>query len=139
MVEINNSRKKILTFIFTGSLVFVFALVVLGAALSPPTPEHVVSDILAGLADQDLQALEENVTQSVQRNLQAAVLAEDESRWQLFWSDGPQLFEQFRIDEVSTVGDQAVVTVYYGPGLIQAADFILLRVGKRWKVSGISD
>jgi hypothetical protein len=127
------------TYISTGAVVLVLALIVLVAALSPPAPENVVSDMLDSLARKDVQSLEKVVSSPVLKDLQATTLAVDESRWQLFWQDGSQLFEHYRIDEVQIDGDQAVVTVYYGPGLIQADDFLLRREGRRWKVYGTTD
>ncbi|HBI57381.1 MAG TPA: hypothetical protein DG577_05920 [Firmicutes bacterium] len=139
MTKPDNSRTKLLTYISTGAVVLVLALIVLVAALSPPAPENVVSDMLNSLARKDVQAMEKFVSSPVLENLQATTLTVNESRWQLFWQDGSQLFEHYRIGEVVISGDQAVVTVYYGPGLIQADDFLLHREGRRWKVYGITD
>lgn len=139
MTKPDNSQTKLKTYIFTGAIVLVLALIVLLAALSPPAPESVVSDMLHSFARRDIQALEKCVSRPVLEDLRATTLKADESRWQLFWQDGSELFQSFEIEKADISGDQAVVTVYYGPGLIQADDFLLRREGRGWKVYGTTD
>lgn len=139
MTKPDNSQTKLKTYIFTGAVVLVLALIVLLAALSPPAPESVVSDMLHSFARQDIQALEKCVSSSILEDLQATTLKAEESRWQLFWQDGAELFQHFKVEKADISGDEAVVTVYYGPGLIQADDFFLRREGRGWKVYGATD
>jgi hypothetical protein len=137
LTNADKTKKPLTAYIVSGAVVLVLAAVVLIAALSPPAPEKVVSGMLDSLAKQDLGALEKFVSPSVLEEM--AALSEDQSRLQAFWQEGAQLFSQYQLGETAVSGDQAMVTVYYGPGLIQVEDFILRREGWRWRVSGLGD
>lgn len=139
MTKAANTKTKLVTYIFSAAVVLALVLIVLGAALAPPTPEKVVSNLLAGLAAQNLDALAESVSRPLFEDLQAAARSENESRWQTYWENGPTLFEHYQIDETFIAGDQAVVTVFYGPGLIQTEEFHLRRESKHWQVFTIGD
>lgn len=138
MTEPQGSQNKRLTYIITGAVALVLTLVVLAATFSPPGPENAVTGMLKSFASKDAQALEEFVYPSVLDSVQSQE-PDNESRWQVFWREGHQLFQHYNIDEAEFNGDEAVVTVYYGPGLIQADDFLLRREGRQWKVYGVKD
>ena len=132
MTKPENSRPRLITYITTGAVVLVLALIVLLAALSPPVPENVVSAMLVSFTRKDVKSLEKYLSNPVREYFQESALGEDAARWQVLLNDGSLLFKQYRIGEVTITGDQAVITVYYGPGLIQADDFLLRREGRRW-------
>lgn len=139
MTKPENSRPKFVTYITTGAVVLVLALIVLLAALSPPGPEVVVNRMLDSLAQKDVKSLEKYLSNPILEYFQESALGEDAARWQALLNDGSQLFQQYSIDEATITGDQAIITVNYGPGLIQDYEFLLRREGRRWKVYGIHD
>ncbi|HQE02734.1 MAG TPA: DUF4878 domain-containing protein [Bacillota bacterium] len=139
MTEPKDSQNKRLTYIITGAVTLVLTLVVLAATFSPPTPENAVTGMLDSFVHKDVETLEKYVHPSVLDSVQAEDFENDESLWQVFWREGHQLFEHYNVDEAVINGDEAVVTVYYGPGLIQADDFLLRREGRNWKVYDVKD
>ncbi|HOC07025.1 MAG: hypothetical protein ACOX21_00890 [Bacillota bacterium] len=139
MTEPKDSRNKRLTYIITGAVTLVLTLVVLAATFSPPTPENAVTGMLDSFVHKDVETLEKYVHPSVLESVQAQVSVYSDSLWQVFWQDGDLLFEHYNVDEAVINGDEAVVTVYYGPGLIQADDFLLRREGRNWKVYDVKD
>ncbi|HPZ23117.1 MAG TPA: DUF4878 domain-containing protein [Bacillota bacterium] len=139
MTEPKDSQNKRLTYIITGAVTLVLTLVVLAATFSPPTPENAVTGMLDSFVHKDVETLEKYVHPSVLDSVQAEDFENDESLWQVFWREGHQLFQHYNIEEAEFNGDEALVTVYYGPGLIQADDFLLRREGRKWKVYGVKD
>ncbi|NLO88669.1 MAG: DUF4878 domain-containing protein [Firmicutes bacterium] len=136
MATSNQPRdKQKMLFITTGAVTLVLALIVVYAALTPQPPEMVVSGMLDSLAQQDYGAAEKYVAGPAREQLQAAAESVSNSRWNLFWDEGAELFAQYRIGEVQVTGDEAEVLVYYGPGLIQEEIFHLRKVDGRWKVT----
>ena len=139
MTKPENSRPKLVTYITTGAVVLVLALIVLLAALSPPAPENVVSGMLDSFTRKDIKSLEKYLSNPVLDYFQESAIGEDAFRWQALLQDGPQLFENYFVHDAIITGDRATITVNYGPGLIQADDFLLRREGRRWKIYGIEN
>ncbi len=139
MTEPKSNQNKLVTYIVTGAVTLVLAVVVLVAIFSPPAPENAVGGMLDSFAHKDAQALEKYVHSSVLDSVQIEPLGSDVSPWQIFWRDGGQLFDYYNISEAKIDGDEAHVTVNYGPGLIQEDDFLLRREGRQWKVYGVND
>lgn len=134
----NVQPRNYLRYATSGGVILVLALIVLLAALAPPAPEKVVSDLLVGFANQDRVAVENAVTSPLFAEIMLSAETSD-SPWPLFWSDGQRLFEDFRIADAVVEGDRATITVLYGPGFIRVQDFQLQREGKSWLVVGLGD
>lgn len=139
MAQPDDSRRQKIMVISTVAVTLVLTLIVLFAAFSPPSPEGVVNGMLNCLAEQDAEGLNKYVSGSALADLQAAAAGPSSSRWNMFWDNGAELFEDFRIGEVQISGNQAVVIVYFGPGLIQEEEFILRQENRRWKVYDINE
>ena len=138
MTEPKDSRNKRLTYIITGAVTLVLPWWFWPRPF-PPTPENAVTGMLDSFVHKDVETLEKYVHPSVLESVQAQVSVYSDSLWQVFWQDGDLLFEHYNVDEAVINGDEAVVTVYYGPGLIQADDFLLRREGRNWKVYDVKD
>lgn len=130
----DSRRKKIMVLASTAAVTLVFVVIVLFAAFSPPPPEGVVSGMLESFAAGDANRLKTYIAGSAEESLLAAIESQENSRWRTFWDDGQELFREFRVGEVLVRGNQAVVTVYYGPGLILEEEFVLYRTKGSWKV-----
>lgn len=133
MTQPKGPQRKQLVLGSTVAVILVFTLIVLFAAFSPPSPEGVVSRMLDSLARQDMEAFKQEVTQAVQQEL-ASTRTLDSSRWEVFWAQGPELFDNYRIGKVKVSGDEAEVLVFYGPGLIQEELFSLRKLDGGWQV-----
>jgi len=139
VIRPDDSRsKKVMVLASTITVTLVLALIVLFAALSPASPERVVSEMLKNIAEQDSAGLENFVAGSAEESLLNAD-SQDNSRWRFYWGNGKELFTDFRVAEVQVSGNQAVVLVLYGPGLFHEEEFILYRHNRRWKVYDIND
>jgi len=133
----DNSRNKNQLMLISTIVVSVVLLgIVLAAALSPPGPERVVSEVLDSFVQQNDEALNNNLTDSYARLLQDA---QGNMLWTRFWENGEELFADYRLGETRISGDEAQILVYYGPGFIQELEFTLRRDGRRWKVTGLED
>lgn len=139
MTKPEDSRKNIIMLATTAAITLILALIVLFAALAPPSPERVVSNMLESIAQQDANELEKFAGGSALTSLKAASVSQDNSPWRNYWDNGAILFEDFRIGAIERSGDQASVLVYYGPGLILDAEFILRRENRHWKVIDLTD
>lgn len=133
MTQPDEPRKKLVVLGSMLAVTLVLSLIVLFAALAPPSPEGVVSDMLDSLARQDIEAFEQTVALSARQQL-VSVQSLDSSRWEVFWNQGPELFKEYRIGQVQISGDEAQVLVYFGPGLIQQEVFYLRKLEGRWRV-----
>ncbi|MGI6364241.1 MAG: hypothetical protein ACOX2G_00540 [Bacillota bacterium] len=133
MTQPDEPRKKLVVLGSMVAVTLVLSLIVLFAALAPPSPEGVVSDMLDSLARQDIEAFEQTVALSARQQL-VSVQSLDSSRWEVFWNQGPELFQEYRIGQVQISGDEAQVLVYFGPGLIQQEVFYLRKLEGRWRV-----
>jgi hypothetical protein len=133
MTQPDEPRKKLVVLGSMLAVTLVLSLIVLFAALAPPSPEGVVSDMLDSLARQDIEAFEQTVALSARQQL-VSVQSLDSSRWEVFWNQGPELFQEYRIGQVQISGDEAQVLVYFGPGLIQQEVFYLRKLEGRWRV-----
>ena len=133
MTQPDEPRKKLVVLGSMVAVTLVLSLIVLFAALAPPSPEGVVSDMLDSLARQDIEAFEQTVALSARQQL-VSVQSLDSSRWEVFWNQGPELFQEYRIGQVQLSGAEAQVLVYFGPGLIQPEVFSLRKLEGRWRV-----
>jgi hypothetical protein len=133
----DNSRKQLMVVISTVAVTLVLALIIVFAAFSPASPEGVVIGMLESIIKQDFARLETFVAGDALTGLQSAVETQEFSRWRLFWENGKQLFDEFRVGEVKVTKNQATVVVYYGPGMIQEEEFVLQREKRQWKVVDI--
>lgn len=111
MTQPDEPRKKLVVLGSMVAVTLVLSLIVLFAALAPPSPEGVVSDMLDSLARQDIEAFEQTVALSARQQL-VSVQSLDSSRWEVFWNQGPELFQEYRIGQVQISGDEAQVLVY---------------------------
>ncbi len=136
MTQPKGPQRKLLVLGSTVAVILVFTLIVLFAALSPPSPEGVVSNMLDSLARQDMEAFEQGVSQAIREDV-ASTHGLDSSRWEVLWTQGPELFKSYRIGEVKVSGDEAEVRVYFGPGLIQEERFFLRKLDGGWQVIDI--
>jgi len=135
----DSRRNQKMIFLTTAAVTLVLALIVLFAALSPPSPEGVVSGMLTSLASQDTDSLEDFLSDSAQGEMLAASESLTSSRWRTFLTEGRELFSDFKIGAVSISGNEAEVVVYCGPGLIQEEVFLLQKIDRRWKVYGYEE
>lgn len=131
-------RGKLFVIIASSILICILAVIVIFAFLSPAQPEAVVSGMLQSFAQQDIEQLETFISDSALQIILNDRSNED-SRWLTYWRNGEDLFYDFRVAEVDINGDEAVVLVYFGPGLILDEEFVLNKKNKHWQVVGFNN